>query len=404
MPSSWSSAGILDRLLFVTSEAALEYHQAANWVDLIMRFTPATPEQATAIVGSRLVRLPQGIANARRAAVQVRPYLPRRDGIEGVVIIGNHDLVPMQRVLSVPLAWLEPLGKAHGGNDSDLWWVWSDDIYGDKTGNGIANLPVSRMPIQPRKSRKLSGTNRDGSGIEGVCIRAGEFGFAQSVYPRIVSEEGDSWVSFESPPYAQDGPHRPEIHWDEERLVPENLTADRLYLVVHGEANQLMTFRGTSQSGWYVVAFDREILEAEWLARGVAFAGVCYGVYTIDKTARRAVPGEPLSLVDASDSLALTMLQRGGQAFVGFTTRHSMPDVTDYAPLGAPLHELFWCNHVARGWPPSRALYRAKSQFIASSLARNQELVLDDPDRSLLVLIARDMKSYWAASCLGLGW
>jgi hypothetical protein len=121
----------------------------------------------------------------------------------------------------------------------------------------------------------------------------------------------------------------------------------------------------------------------------VTFAGVCWG----------ALIGTPASLVyrpdvarPVTESIALSFIDHGVNAFAGFTALHYVPK--NGWPRGGALHGAFWKNIVERGWPPAQALHEARLRFMATSSQRNPNAYLR----------AIDKKTFWSATCLGLGW
>ncbi len=80
----------------------------------------------------------------------------REDEITGVVVLGDYTTVPARRVectdvdLMVELS-LDEEKLENAGNDDDAWWVWNDDLYGDRQGTLLPDLPVSRLPIIPAR-------------------------------------------------------------------------------------------------------------------------------------------------------------------------------------------------------------------------------------------------------------
>ena len=62
----------------------------------------------------------------------------------GVVILGGYDAVPAQK-LDVLDAEIRRRLPAHH-HDQDDFVVWSDEVYGDRDGDGLPEVPVTRIP------------------------------------------------------------------------------------------------------------------------------------------------------------------------------------------------------------------------------------------------------------------
>ncbi len=67
-----------------------------------------------------------------------------------MIIIGGYDAVPAQILDSLPTNLRNALPP---NDDPDNFIVWSDEIYADRDGDGLPEIPVSRIP--DGKSAKL---------------------------------------------------------------------------------------------------------------------------------------------------------------------------------------------------------------------------------------------------------
>src|SRR5262249_19553574 len=65
-------------------------------------------------------------------------------GKTGVVILGGYDVLRAQRYDVLPQDLRRVVGNRSG--DPDNFVVWSDQGYGDTNGDGLGDLPVSRIP------------------------------------------------------------------------------------------------------------------------------------------------------------------------------------------------------------------------------------------------------------------
>ncbi|MBA3275641.1 MAG: hypothetical protein H0T72_07595 [Chloroflexia bacterium] len=376
-------------LLYVTSDGARERLDVEAAADL------------ASIPDDRLIVIPERDVGDIYAAVQhVRPALEGNPTIEGVVIIGDYETVPSRPMLTVNPGLLPALADALGNPDRepDMWIVWNDDPYGDCDGDFLAELPVSRLPIVPTAGGLLGAPAKpERANAPAIGFRGAEFPFADGIYRDFVDPDpaNSMWTS---PETTQDRPTAPKIPWETPCLGSGDLAADRLYLVLHASSGDEMRFLGSTYlgSGWQPIAVDADVLSGEWESSGVIFGGICWGALTVSSTARLVAQCDAEATArTAANSLALAFLDHGANAFVGFTGLHHIParEVPNLI-LGAPLHQLFWKNIATHGWPPAKALFRARAEFI------------QDPERQNANLLSRafDMKTFWSATCLGRGW
>jgi hypothetical protein len=357
----------LEGLLFVTSNAV--------GADAIAEIRAVTGND-------NLFVIPGAPDNARDAAGLVRPELnkPNRT-LKGVVIVGDYKVVPSWPVTSLAEQWPGECAPPQSlAGDQDDWRVWSDDLYGDKHGDRLSLLPVSRMPIRPVGGWLSPDPVQDRGGpADAFGVRSKEFAFADDVYQLVLN----GGTMLQSPPSVAG---RGALGATREDVYAANLAARRLYLVLHGRSDPQTTFKG--QGGQVVVNYA--LAGGDWQSRGVVFAGVCWGAL-IANTAKRAVLDNVVNVRNPEISIALAFLERGIKAFVGFTGYHYIPNAG--TSLGAPLHTFFW-DRIANGAAPAAALFDARKQYLAAV-----------PTAGCTVeVIARHMKTYWSATCLGLGW
>jgi beta-lactamase superfamily II metal-dependent hydrolase len=356
-PAALAGGRELPKLLFVTNRNEL----AAN-------IGRAECEEALALVrtgGGRLVE----VASDRRAFEQVREAL--EPGTEGIVILGGYDVVPPQR-LDVLTEELRGHLAARTREDDDRFVVWNDDVYGDRDGDGLAELPVSRIPDGLSASVVMASLRASPNGARSRHgIRNQERPFAESVFAAI---DGDGKLRISGPETTRD-------------VSPPDLAVDRLYLMLHGSNKDTSRFWGEGDEGT-VEALHVTQLPPRF--GGVAFAGCCWGALTCQELAYKDGPPSPRGM---KSSLALSMLAAGAVAFVGCTGAHYSPDGDgDYA--GAPLHAAFWDALVQRGLPPARALFEAKREYVRAM----------PHDRTDAFEVAVERKIMNVFTCLGLGW
>ncbi|MBA2470545.1 MAG: hypothetical protein H0V37_14160 [Chloroflexia bacterium] len=374
----WNAIERLERLFYVTSNAAMKKFKDKHGEDFEARLVE--------MLGDRLFYIPDAPADVFDAVGELPAELQRHRSIRGVVILGDYATVPSRRIECTDPALLQNLhaSLANPGNDDDAWWVWNDDLYGDRIGNLLPELPVSRLPIIPAM---VGAPFVPSARPSALGLRASEFPFADTIYGDLLDPPG---AMEQSPPLAMSGP----ASWDGPILDPSQLATDWVYLVLHGLSGADMELTGTSGPGWRPVAIDGSVVGGAWQAPAVAFGGVCWGALVADPIARYAGPGSTVEARAIEESFPLEFIDHGANAFVGFTALHHIPDVpvTDLI-LGAPIHRYFWENVTQHGLAPAEALFQAKVTFI-------QDL-LEDADS---LALAEEMKAFWSATCIGFGW
>lgn len=107
----------------------------------------------------------------------------------------------------------------------------------------------------------------------------------------------------------------------------------------------------------------------------------------------------PATTLDPDRSVALSFLRLGEIAVVGFTATHWISEGDDLPLYGWDLHQRFWKNYLDEGHPPSRALFNARQEYIANAPRRVFVRGVEDDFWSAVV-----MKTFWSATCIGLGW
>jgi beta-lactamase superfamily II metal-dependent hydrolase len=349
----------LPRLLFVTSAAALAG-----------KIGPANANatvQAITGAGQPLVN-----DEPARLLAETRRTIDRDRAIKGVVLVGGYDVVPSQILNTLPreLAQLQV-------RDRDRLQVWSDDGYGDREGDGVPELPVSRVP--DGGSNDFLWSALASAGTKAVRERSGirniRRPFAESVFGQLPGRS----PLFTSQPTAPN-------------LPPFALAGDVLYLMLHGTASDTAAFTGEDDAGGYPVALSATGVPQP--CPGVVFAGCCYGALIVEARARDAQPGTVSRSRGVSESVALTCLARGANAFVGCTGVHYSPLQPPLTYFGQPMHRAF-VDNVLGGKAPAEALWRAKVAYgngIPHRLgARPEE-------------IAYEHKILCQFTCLGLGW
>jgi beta-lactamase superfamily II metal-dependent hydrolase len=353
----------LPALLFVTSAAGL----ARN----IGREEAAEVVAAIQGAGMTLCDLPADLPDATAAAAIVRQRL-QDDGLAGVVLVGGHDVVPHQSVDTLPAELRARLGDS---DDPDRFVVWSDEVYGDADGDGLPELPVSRIPDGKSADLVLNALR---AGAPPPGERAGIRNVARPFAEDVFGAIGGSRALLVSRPTVFD--QNPALRLD----------ADQLYFMLHGDYVDATRFWGEDTDD------NREAVNIGTLPAaigGVVFTGCCWGALTTETPAGMLLPGRPFGLKTPDASIALSTLARGALAFVGCTGAHYSPTQAPYDYFGGPMHRAFW-THYGAGRPPARALFDAKIDYIAGM----------PHGRRSAAQTAIEFKILRQYTCLGLGW
>jgi beta-lactamase superfamily II metal-dependent hydrolase len=350
----------LSRLLFVTDRAALGRRIGQSDADAILGAVRAARHLLVDGRGPAL------LAEARRRLEADR-------ALTGVVLLGGYDVVPSQILNTLPREL-----AAYEIRDRDRLQVWSDDGYGDLDGDGVPELPVSRVPDAGSATFMWSvlSTSPPGERLrERSGIRNVRRPFADGVFRRLPGRS----PLFTSQPTAPN-------------LPPFRLAGDVMYLMLHGTASDTATFTGEDPDGGYPTA-----LAAGDVPRPcppVVFAGCCYGALVVEERARDAQPGGVVHARAVADSIALSCLARGANAFVGCTGVHYSPTQPPLNYFGEPIHRAF-VGHLLAGKPPAQALWAAKVDYAAGIPHRRGARIEE---------IAYEHKILRQFTCLGLGW
>jgi beta-lactamase superfamily II metal-dependent hydrolase len=321
-------------LLFITDRQALSRNVGAREAVEVLR---ALEER-----GARIENVPHATASRPELAALVVDLLARHDELEGVVLIGGYEVVPSVRLDALP-----PSIRAHVANhrDPDDFIVWSDDAYGDRDGDGLPELPVTRVPdgrsaelLRAQLTPAAHGTS-DRAGIRNVRRP-----FAEGVFADL---SGSNELLVSSP-----------LTYDAHPGAA--LTGQHIYLMLHGDYVDASRFWGEGTPG------DSEAMNAENIPDvpgAVVLAGCCWGALITQTPASRVAQGRPVAPRTPEASIALTFLRRGARAFVGCTGAHYSPSVEPYDYYGGPLHRAFWIR-IGAGTSPARALFEAKVEYL----------------------------------------
>jgi hypothetical protein len=302
----------------------------------------------------------------------VRGRLERADLPRGVVLLGGYEVVP-SRTLDV----LPPDMRGLEMRDSDRMRVWSDDDYGDREGDGVPEVPVSRVPDLANGAlfvRALAAP-LPAAVASRAGIRNRNREFADSVYAMLPGREVLRVCE----------PSRPAL----------DFRNDVLYFMLHGSWRDTSRFKGESPDD--VDPYPEALTAADIPdpCPPLVFAGCCYGALTVSKRAREMSIQDPVQTVPVESSIALSCLARGANAFIGCTGVHYSPMLPNFQYLGEPLHRFFF-EEVLAGKAPARALLDAKVRYASRLPFRGR--------RASAVEVAAENKILRQFTCLGVGW
>lgn len=286
----------------------------------------------------------------------------------GIVILGGYDVVPSQRLDCIPASLRHRLGAATK-NDADDFLVWSDDLYGDTDGDGWPERPVSRVPDGHDRNfflRALSNTPRGNSIRFGIRNTLRDF--ADVTFLEV---PGDGSMLRSLPTTCTSG---------------YDSNAKHVYLMLHGSAADGCRF-------WGEPIAQAEAVNLSTLAPAdVVFTGCCWGALVVEERAVCSA-GARLVVRRPTESVALSYLSLGANAFIGCTGAHYSPTIAPYRYAGGPMHAAFWQN-VRAGRSPAEALFSAKSEYRR-----------DFPHGRISPReVAVEYKILREYTCLGVGW
>lgn len=352
----------LPSLLFVTNADQLSKNIGLSEAKMILETLKAAGHTVVESVAGR---------DALDTARSMTRYLKKEK--KGVVILGGYDVVPAIRLDVLPKQLRSKISTAE---DADNFIVWNDEFYGDVEGDGLPELPVSRIP--DGKTAALMFAALQSAGIRNLRERFGirnrERPFADEIFNQVV---GNSSCLVSEPT----GP---------ETLPNADADTSSWYFMLHGADDDASRFWGEDDNG-VVEAFRLVNIASQ--VRGIVFTGCCWGALPSIHTAWECRDGRGPGTRTADDSIALRFLSSGASAFVGCTGSHYSPVVKPYNYFGGPLHEAFW-KHAVAGTPPAEALFRAKIDYISGM----------PHGRKSAVGQAIELKLVRQFTCLGLGW
>jgi beta-lactamase superfamily II metal-dependent hydrolase len=349
-------------ILAVTSSAGLTENLGQLEAERVLH--------AMASLGAKVLDMPMGISIAE-AAARAREEL-NRGAIRGVLLAGGYDVVPSQVVDALPP---EVRAAMTVNDDEDDFIVWADDAYGDRDGDGLAEVPVSRIP--DARSAALVDAALSAPAVNyarATAIR----NLARPWAERIFNGIGGVPPMLVSEPTAPGPPAHP-------------LAGELVYLMLHGHFQYAHAFEGERADGTLVEAIG--VSDVGPAPGAVVLAGCCWGALPIDTLAREAAAGRTFASWPPERSMALTYLKQGARAFVGCTGTHYSPPEEPYFYYGEPMHEYFFAELMA-GQPPAAALFEAKRRYVVGIPFGPDDL------RSQAI----EYKIWRQFICLGIGW
>jgi hypothetical protein len=355
----------LPALLFVSSRSHLASKFGVEANKLISLIESA---------GQAFLDLGSATQNVSSQVQLVRVELKKRRYV-GVVIVGGYDVVMPDRLCVLDQATkLELDKKIEGRGDSDGFIVWNDDCYGDIDGDGLPEIPVSRvvdgndlntilqqlcceLPSSPLRS----------------CVRNRERPFAIDIF-HAASKNGNMFVSEPTTPKS----FRRSIEGS-------------MYFMLHGRDTDSSVFWGEDDDG-VLEAVNISNLPADMTGQ-VLFLGCCWGGLIALPRASKYYQGVIFESKTKDNSVAVASLARGANSVVGCTGTHYSPTIPPYNYFGGPMHTEFY-NSLQRGLAPAQAVFEAKKKY-AMSLPHGQYSIIAK---------AVELKLCREFTCLGLGW
>ncbi len=362
----------LSDLLFVTSLAKLQHNigreEAQRAIQLIKSQSRST-----------LLEIPDTMQSVEETVSMVRLEL-NKGKYKGVVIVGGYDVIPSQILSTIDGKLREKINNNPeiANKETDKFIVWSDDLYGDKDGDLMPELPVSRIPDGKNPAIILNALQASSPVLKTFFgLRNLKRPFADVVFKETLSSSAEMKISESISP---------------KEILPGSATG-AVYFMLHGSDDEGTSF-------WGETAAPKKMYEAistqnvpDSTNGTVVFAGCCYAALTVYPRASRKRSNELVIPKLAEDSIALSYLKGGALAFVGCTGTHYSPGIEPYNYYSKPMHDHFW-KGIMEGKSPALALFEAKKEY-ARKMPHGME---DDYGRAI------EMKTFRQFTCLGLGW
>jgi hypothetical protein len=404
------------RLVFLSNAITLE--EQIGWSETDVR---------DALQPHHLVMLPNfsGDVDSRAAesAAAFKEQFPTNETIDGIVIIGGYNTVAPRRYNAIPddlRARVKGLTAfTSGQTDDDDYYVWNDDHYATIHNAELPDFPISRIPCwndddveapipmtcQAFVKQALETPDDIPPGFAASYgLRATAFSYSDSVYQLHVDKLGAApiWTS----PVT--------FGAVSETRTFEEMRSAFLYLVLHGGENDGTVFVGNANLEPVVLnKLDPIDPNDRWFSDTI-FASCCWGALISDRSGNHStgttLPGER----HLKSSLPIKFLSLGSNGFVGFTGTHHAFSLKGEAHAhyhAEPLHHRFWDLRINDGLPPALALYRARLDYeanipyqIPDEFVKVNGKIKSMPPARNAYSRAVELKTFWSAVCLGLGW
>ena len=358
--SAATGSGRLDGILVVTAREPL--------VDNVGSVEAGESIAALQALGGRVLDL-GGRLDVQAAAARTRDEL-NAGGYRGTLILGGFDVVPAAIVDTLPP---ELRARLSANDDPDDFRVWNDEAYGDLDGDGLAEVPVSRLPDGRSKALlERAVAAQPSARARSAGVRNLARPFADTVYGRL---PGQRRMLISDPTKSRSNDHP--------------VDADIVYLMLHGDWEEADAFEGEEANRRLVRAIDVD--DINQASNSVVFAGCCWGALTVDAIGRDVLEGRRFTPRPPERSMALSYLAKGAQAFVGCTGVHYSPVQRPLFHYGEPMHQYFF---EALGDSPAEALFDARRRYVQGIPHGPRDL------RSQAI----EYKIWRQFTCLGIGW
>ncbi len=358
----------LPNLLWVTQPRALASNIGTAEAAVVLSSLNDARQQV-------LLDMPPPSKDPKAALGVVHDAIQADPDIEGVVILGGYDVVPSTRFDVLPPQLRREVGTA---GDPDNWIVWCDDPFGDRDGNLMPEVPVSRIPDGHSADLVFAALSASPQARinERSGVRNSMRPFAESVYEVLQGPQ----EMLKSAPHTFSSPGR------------TGLDGRNVYLMLHGNWEDGSRFWGEDE------VTDPEAVNVSQIEANldpdVVFSGCCWGALITDIPASRVRLSQSTAHKTVDASIALRFLASGARAFVGCTGAHYSPLKEPYKYFGGPIHSGFWDRVVQGGLSPAAALFEAKREYAANIPHRNPKAMET----------AVEMKIWRQYTCLGIGW
>jgi hypothetical protein len=274
-PDGWKLADgrQLPNLLFVTCVEALGNRIGLPEANALVTEIRSAGKPVAALTLAEISTISNAIVAVTRAV---------SNAIEGIVLLGGLETVPAERldVLTPQLAT-----KVSRSSDEDAFVIWCDDNYGNPRGELFPTIPVSRIPDAGSaqllwKCLACPSPLNNGRGLRNVRRP-----FADPIYTREVLNAAVPMLTSEPIASGQNPPY--------------DLSADSIYIMLHGSDSDGTTFWGESNSGFTDAVKPVDVPSH---SGDVTLAGCCWAALTTTHKASDGMPAVSRSISDSTRS------------------------------------------------------------------------------------------------------